>query len=155
MPTLLLAWTLAALRVSAACAGAVDHATGEDVAREIWAVGLPAEATGPAIWETGGRVDDNPVVGFRLEVHAEGREPWEAGTGAPVSILSIPRIQPGEVLPVVYDPAHPRRVALDLVGCGRPGGWQVRRRCESRRVGLESPCPACRPHRVPGREGQP
>lgn len=104
------------LGATVACSGMVDRYTGADVAREVQAVGVPAEATVLAIWETGVRVNDNPVVGFRLEIHVEGREPWEAETKALISILDIPQIQPGAVLEVLYDPDDPQRVAI-----GRPG----------------------------------
>lgn len=98
-----------------ACSGFVASFTGEDVAQEIRAVGLPAEATVLRIWETGVKVNDNPVVGFLLEVHAPDLEPWEAETKALISILDIPQIQPGASLQVVYDPDDPSRVAI-----GRP-----------------------------------
>jgi hypothetical protein len=92
----------------------VDSFTGEDVAAEIRANGLPATATVIKIWETGVRVNNNPVVGFLLEVHAEGLEPYEAETKALISILMIPQIQPGAVLKIKYDPENPNRVALDI-----------------------------------------
>lgn len=92
----------------------IDSFTGEDVAREIRVNGLPATATVLKIWETGVRVNDNPVVGFLLEVHAEGLPPYKAETKALISILLIPQIQPGAVLKVKYDPENPERVALDI-----------------------------------------
>lgn len=92
----------------------IDSFTGEDVARDVRAHGLPATAKVLKIWETGVRVNDNPVVGFLLEVHAEGLEPYEAETRALISILAIPQIQPGATLPVKYDPENPERVALDI-----------------------------------------
>ncbi len=92
----------------------VDSFTGEDVATEIRANGLPATATVVKIWETGVRVNNNPVVGFLLEVHAEGMLPYKAETKALISILMIPQIQPGAVLKVKYDPEDPNRVALDI-----------------------------------------
>ena len=91
----------------------IDSFTGEDVNAEIRANGLPATATVLKIWETGVRVNDNPVVGFLLEVQAEGMEPYQATTKALISILQIPQIQPGAVLKVKYDPEDPSRVALD------------------------------------------
>ena len=91
-----------------------DSFTGENVAREVRANGLPATATVLQIWETGVRVNDNPVVGFLLEVNAEGLEPYQAETKALISILAIPQIQPGAVLKVKYDPRDPQRVALDI-----------------------------------------
>lgn len=98
------------------CSGIIDgiaeRFTGEDVASKIRSTGSPAKATVVAIWETGTRVNHNPVVGFDVEVHAEGRPAWRAKTKALVSILAIPRIQPGAVLDVFYDPADPSRVAI-------------------------------------------
>ena len=103
-----------ALILAAGCSltGMVDRFTGEDVNREIREVGLPARATVLDIWETGVQVNDDPVVGFRLRIEAEGRSPWEAETRALVSVLDIPRIQPGAELPVLYDPADQSRVAI-------------------------------------------
>ncbi len=92
----------------------VDSFTGEDVAADIRTNGLPATATVLKIWETGVRVNHNPVVGFLLEIHAEGLLPYEAQTKALISILMIPQIQPGAVLKVKYDPDDPKRVALDI-----------------------------------------
>lgn len=92
----------------------MDHYTGGDVAREIRATGIPATAKVLRIWETGVTINNNPVVGFLLEVYAEGLEPYEAETRALVSILAIPRIQPGAMLQVKYDPKDPSRVALDI-----------------------------------------
>ena len=92
----------------------VDSFTGEDDAAKIRANGLPATATVIKIWETGVRVNHNPVVGFLLEVQAEGMKPYKAETKALISILIIPQIQPGAVLKVKYDPEDPRRVALDI-----------------------------------------
>jgi hypothetical protein len=88
--------------------------TGENTAAEIRANGRPATATVLKIWETGVRVNDNPVVGFLLEVHAEGMEPYQAETKALISILQIPQIQPGAELKIKYDPEDPFRVALDI-----------------------------------------
>lgn len=92
----------------------IDSLTGEAEADEIRAVGLPAEAKVLRIWDTGVKVNDNPVVGFLLEVHAEGLEPYEAETKALISIIMIPQIQPGAILKVKYDPQDPSRVALDI-----------------------------------------
>ena len=94
------------------CSGIANRFTGENEAAQIRANGSPAKATVVAIWETGTRVNHNPVVGFDLEVRAEGRPAWRAKTKALVSILAIPRIQPGAVLDVFYDPTDPSRVAI-------------------------------------------
>lgn len=94
--------------------GMVESLTGEDIAAEIRAHGRPAKATVLEIWETGVWVNHNPVAGFLLEVRAEGMAAYEAETRALISILWIPRIQPGAVLQVKYDPRNPSRVALDI-----------------------------------------
>lgn len=100
----------------------VDSYTGEDVSREIRANGLPASGTVLKIWETGTRVNDNPVVGFLLEIDAEGMEPYRAETKALISILSIPQIQPGAVLPIRFDPEDPSKIALDIFERTSVGG---------------------------------
>jgi metallo-beta-lactamase class B len=97
--------------VNAGCA-MVDQLTGEDVNREVRVNGLPAHAQVLEIWDTGVTLNDDPVVGFRLQVDAEGRTPWVAETRAVVSQLAIPRIQPGAILEVRYDPLDPSRVAI-------------------------------------------
>ena len=110
--TLLLA--LIASSMCFACASMIDSFTGENIAREIRENGLPAKGTVLKIWETGIRVNDSPVVGFLLEIHAEGMTPYEAETKALISILWIPQIQPGAVLPIKFDPKDPSRIALDI-----------------------------------------
>ena len=94
--------------------GIGDHITGEARANAIRRIGRPATAYVLQIWDTGVSVNDNPVVGFRLEVHAEGLAPFTAETKALIGRLDVPRIQPGAVLSVKYDPADPTRVALDI-----------------------------------------
>ena len=94
----------------------VGRFTGENVSSQIRATGSPAKAVVLRIWETGTRVNHSPVVGFELEVRADGLPSWRAETKALVSILAIPRIQPGMEIDVFYDPADPKRVAIDLKG---------------------------------------
>jgi len=88
--------------------------TGEDEAKAIRKTGSPARARVLQIWDTGMSLNNNPIVGFRLEVHAEGVEPFKAETKAVIGRLDIPQIQPGADLPVKYDPNHHTRVALDI-----------------------------------------
>ena len=112
---IILAIALIIYALSAGCfSSMIGSFTGDNVAREIRANGLSATGKVLEIWETGVRVNDNPVVGFLLEIHAEGLEPYQAETKALISILHIPQIQPGAMLPVKYDPDDPQRVALDI-----------------------------------------
>ena len=92
----------------------VDRMTGEDRASEIRKSGRPGTARVLKIWDTGMSVNGNPVVGFRLEVRAEGIEPFEAETKALIGRLDVPRIQPGRELAVRFDPGDHTRVALDI-----------------------------------------
>jgi hypothetical protein len=88
--------------------------TGENVANEIRETGRIGTARVLKIWSVGIVVNGNPVIGFRLEVRADGVAPFVAETKALINQLDIPRIQPGTVLAVRYDPNDHKRVALDI-----------------------------------------
>jgi len=93
-----------------------DRFTGEATAREIRAVGQPAEATVVQIWDTGVTVNNDPVVGFLLDVRpTDGRPTFQAKTRALVSRLAVPRVQPGATLRVMFDPKDTARVAIDPI----------------------------------------
>jgi hypothetical protein len=111
-PVLLL---LAAGAVAGAGCGIVDHYTGEKENRQIRASGVPAEATVVQIWDTGVTVNDDPVVGFLLDVKPESGAAFQAKTKALVSRLAVPRVQPGARLRVFYDPKDTTRVAIDRI----------------------------------------
>ena len=109
-------WVLAVLALLALTGCAIrDRMTGETEARRIRAVGVAAPATVVQIWDTGVTVNDDPVVGFLLDVKPEGQAPFQAKTKALVSRLAVPRVQPGAQLKVMYDPKDTTRVALDPV----------------------------------------
>jgi hypothetical protein len=91
-----------------------DRLSGEGEARKIRALGRAAQAKVLKIWDTGITVNNDPVVGFLLEVRPNDRPPYQAETKALISRLDIPQIQPGAVLPVKFDPDDPGRVALDI-----------------------------------------
>jgi hypothetical protein len=94
-----------------------DRFTGEREAKQIRAVGVPADATIVKIWDTGVTVNNDPVVGFLLEVHPDGpgQAPFQAKTKALVSRLAVPRVQPGAHLRVSFDPKDTTRVAVDRI----------------------------------------
>jgi hypothetical protein len=93
----------------------VDHYTGAGEAKEIRATGVPAEATIVQIWDTGVTVNNDPVVGFLLDVHPESQSAFQAKTKALVSRLAVPRVQPGAKLRVFFDPKDTTRVAIDRI----------------------------------------
>lgn len=92
----------------------VDRLSGEGEARQIRAIGLPAQARVLDLHDTGVSVNDDPIVGFELEVLPEHGAPYPARTRARVSRLHLSRVQPGAVLPVAIDPDDPARVALAI-----------------------------------------
>jgi hypothetical protein len=114
-PPLLLLLTAALVAFALPGCAIRDRMTGETEARRIRAVGIAAPATVVQIWDTGVTVNDDPVVGFLLDVKPEGQAPFQAKTKALVSRLAVPRVQPGAQLKVMYDPKDTTRVALDPV----------------------------------------
>ena len=112
-----LSMALAALGLALLLPGCAirDHFTGEGTAKEIRAVGVPAPATVVQIWDTGVTVNDDPVVGFLLEVKPADRPSFQAKSRALVSRLDVPRVQPGAELRVMYDPKDTTRVAIDPI----------------------------------------
>jgi hypothetical protein len=93
---------------------AINEMTGQDVVQELQDIGIPARAMVLEIWDTGVRLNDDLVVGFKLEVWPENEDSYEAETRAVIPILYIPRIQPGSILPIKVHPQDPRTVALDI-----------------------------------------
>jgi hypothetical protein len=113
---MLLRWAIVGMAVALSGCAIRDRMTGESVAREIRAAGLPAEATVVEIWDTGVTVNNDPVVGFLLDVRPTGgRAPFQAKTKALISRLAVPRVQPGATLRVMFDPNDSTRVALDPI----------------------------------------
>jgi len=92
----------------------VDRVSGVSEARDLQNTGLPAQAKILRIWDTGMTVNDDPVVGFLLEVYLEGQPAYQAKTKLRISRLDIPSIQPGLTVAVRVDPNDHRRVALDI-----------------------------------------
>lgn len=60
-----------------------------------------------------------------LEVHPQGRPPYQANLTTMVSELQIPQIQPGATLTVRHDPNNPMKLALEGVGApaAQPQGY--------------------------------
>ena len=88
--------------------------SGISQAQQLQASGLVAAATVLRIWDTGMTVNDDPVVGFLLEVRPPDQPAYQVETKLLISRLAIPQIQPGALVTVRYDPADLSRVSLDL-----------------------------------------
>lgn len=96
------------------CTGFVEKVSGTQHIHRVQQTGKAAEAKVLKIWDTGIRVNYKPVVGFFLEVKPEGGNAYLATMQCIISIVDIPRIQPGLVLPARYDENDPSKVALLL-----------------------------------------
>lgn len=92
----------------------IDNYTGEGDNKPVRESGFPASAKVLEIWDTGVRLNDNPVVGFRLLVTLDDGTSYEAVTKNVVSVVHIPQVQPGATLPVRVDPENHDLVALDI-----------------------------------------
>jgi len=82
---------------------------------DLVATGVSAQAEILEHWETGIKVNDEPVIGLRVRVKPADRPPYEATIKRVlISQLEIPQFQPGAVIPVRFDPKDPSRVSIDL-----------------------------------------
>lgn len=84
-----------------------------DLSQHLKTNGVTANATILEVWETGTTVNDNPVIGMRVEVKPLRHPPFTAKLKMLVSIVHIPQYQPGEVIPVRFDPNNLADIAVD------------------------------------------
>jgi hypothetical protein len=105
--------TLMLIALFAGCA-AVDRWSGVSQAKELERNGEPAKAEILKIWDTGMTVNNDPVVGFDLQVRPEGKPSYDTQTKLRIPRLSISQVQPGTVVPVRIDRRNPTRVSLDI-----------------------------------------
>jgi hypothetical protein len=104
----------ASLVVALGC-GTIDRLTGVAAARELQASGIAAQAEVLSLWDTGITVNQDPVIGLKVEVRPADRPPYQATIAKSlVSRLDVPRFQPGQVIAVRFDPRDPSRVAIDV-----------------------------------------
>jgi hypothetical protein len=107
-----LAW-MVLMALLAGCAVA-DRMSGVSEAKRLQGTGTPANARILEIWDTGITVNDDPVIGMRVEVaRPDGTSYTAAIPKSLISRLDVPRFQPGATVPVRIDPGDPSLVALD------------------------------------------
>jgi hypothetical protein len=99
--------------VQSGCA-MINHMSGISETRELQKMGQPAQGVIKKIWDSGMTLNNDPVVWLQIEVHPEGGESFEAKTKCPISRLDVPQFQPGQTVPVRYDPKDHSRIALDV-----------------------------------------
>jgi hypothetical protein len=82
---------------------------------DLQTTGVSTRAEILETWETGIKVNDEPVIGLKVRVKPADGAPYEATIKRVlISQLQIPQFQPGAVIPVRYDPKDPSRVSIDL-----------------------------------------
>ena len=107
------------LGVSLTACAVADRWSGVSQAKQLHSAGQVGRAEILRIWDTGITVNDDPVVGFLLQVEQEGKEAYQAETKLRISRVQVPQFQPGAVVPVRIDPENPARVSLDIYDFGK------------------------------------
>jgi hypothetical protein len=78
--------------------------------------GTPAQATILKVWETGTCLNNQPQLGFNLEVRPPSGAPYQAQAKGIIPMVNIPQFQPGAIVNVKISPTDPSKVALDVYG---------------------------------------
>jgi hypothetical protein len=81
--------------------------------RRVMKSGQNAEAEVLDTWDTGTTINNNPLVGFRLEVHPGTGSSFTAETEKLISRLQLHKFQPGAKVKVRYDPESKEVALLD------------------------------------------
>jgi hypothetical protein len=102
------------------CSGLITSIGGGPT-QELREHGVSAQAEIVEIWDTGWTINDNPVIGMKVLVQPGDRPAYEATIEkTTVSRIAIPQFQPGNVIPVRFDPQNPSIVAVDREGGSPP-----------------------------------
>ncbi len=81
---------------------------------QILQTGIPAMATIVSLADTGMLVNYQPQVRLGLEVSPPNGAPYQTEVTMVVNQLMIPRVQPGQSVPVKIDPKDPSKVAIAM-----------------------------------------
>jgi hypothetical protein len=93
-------------------AAAQDMLAQQTVAAQLQGAGEPATAQVRALRDTGTLINMQPVLEIDLLVNREGAVPYPATVSQMVSHAQLGVMQPGAVLAVKVDPAHPATVLI-------------------------------------------
>jgi hypothetical protein len=74
--------------------------------------GVSASATIQSYWDTGTTINDNPLVGFQLQITPPGGQPFLAECKQMISRLDVGSLRPGAPVTVSYDPANPKKIKI-------------------------------------------
>ena len=85
--------------------------------------GVTAQGTILRTWDTGTTINDNPVVGFALNVTPTTEPAFQVEMKQIVSRIQIGAFLPGAAVEVMYDPADHKKVKIQSVLglAGAPG----------------------------------
>ncbi len=98
------------------CSGMVAH-FGGGMSEELQQSGVSARARIEEVWDTGWTINDNPVIGMKVLVLPPDRPAFTATIEkTTISRIATPQFQPGNTVPVRYDPKNPALVAVDFGG---------------------------------------
>jgi len=89
-------------------AGGFDHGH----TQRTLATGTSAKAQVISVRDRTGRLNSNPSIEFELEVQPPSGTPFKASARAIISVVDLPRFQPGATIDVRYDAADLRSVAI-------------------------------------------
>ncbi len=97
----------------AGCSSMMAH-FGGGMSEELQQNGVSARARIQEIWDTGWTINDNPVIGMKVLVLPADRPAFEATIEkTTISRIATPQFQPGNTVPVRFDPGNPAIVAVD------------------------------------------
>jgi hypothetical protein len=92
---------------------------------QLLMTGMPGQGRIVQMSPTGMTINDAPQLNITVEVHPQvtpgyrgAAAPFMATLQALVPIYAMPRIQPGQTVPVRFDPMNPMRIAIDFRSMG-------------------------------------
>jgi len=99
-----------------------DVFKGMNARAQLRATGLPGRATVVSLGESSGggtvTINDQPLLSLTLEVDDGFGDPYVVAFETVVPRYAVPRIQPGETIPVKIDPDDRQQVAVDWGAMG-------------------------------------
>lgn len=100
----------------AGCTSMVTH-FGGGLSEELQQNGTAAMARIQEVWDTGWTINDNPVIGMKVLVLPADRPAFTATIEkTTISRIATAQFQPGNTVPVRFDPKNPALAAVDFSG---------------------------------------
>ena len=102
--------------VLSGCSGLMTR-VGGGMTPELERSGVAAPAEIVEVWDTGWTINDSPVIGMKVRVRPADRPEFEATIEkTTISRIAVPQFQPGNLIPVRFDPQNPASIAVDPDG---------------------------------------